>query len=366
MSGNVKISIILPVYNVEEYLSKCLDSLVNQTFEDIEIICIDDGSADNSLAILNSYAQRDSRIKIIEQENSGCYVARNKGLEAAQGEYIMFVDSDDWLELDACESAYNQIKKQDSDLVIFNFYNINPRKEKNLSRFFNNLSTDETFYFDNCPEDFYYINTSIWAKLYKKSSICVKFDDILRKSADTVFFWRYCLHNPKISVLNIPLYNYLERESSLMFEQSNTVELKLFKAIQLLLNSSEYQNAPKIVQARIFDRFAKSLGWELRSFKNNMRKDYLNCAEKFMRIFEYLCGENINDYRYFYYLKDCLLENKIKLIPVLNKIVNYTVDDGYGKLTVLGITVKINLRKRRKNKICKCKTAPDNLFEVLP
>ena len=98
-----KISVIVPVYNVEKYLARCLDSIINQTLADIEIICINDGSTDNSLEILNDYAKKDSRIKIIDQTNAGLSCARNAGMQIAQGEYIGFVDSDDWIDLDFYE-----------------------------------------------------------------------------------------------------------------------------------------------------------------------------------------------------------------------------------------------------------------------
>ena len=98
-----KISVIVPVYKVEKFLPKCLESLINQTLKDIEIICINDGSPDNSLKILEEYAKKDSRIKIINQKNAGPSVARNNGMSAASGEYIGFVDSDDWIDLDFYE-----------------------------------------------------------------------------------------------------------------------------------------------------------------------------------------------------------------------------------------------------------------------
>ena len=98
-----KISVIIPVYNSEKFLKKCLDSIINQTLNDIEIICIDDGSTDKSLRILNNFADKDNRITIINQKNSGPSAARNKGIENAKGEYIGFVDSDDWIDLDFYE-----------------------------------------------------------------------------------------------------------------------------------------------------------------------------------------------------------------------------------------------------------------------
>ena len=102
----VKISIIVPVYNTEPYLEQCLDSIINQTLEDIEIICVNDGSTDNSLSVLEEYASKDNRIKIINQENEGPGFARNNGLKSVNGEYVLFVDSDDWIELNTCEALY--------------------------------------------------------------------------------------------------------------------------------------------------------------------------------------------------------------------------------------------------------------------
>lgn len=117
----IKVSIVIPVYNVEGYLSECLDSLINQTLKDIEIICINDGSTDNSLEILNDYAQKDNRIKVIDKENEGQGVARNLGIELAQGEFIGFVDPDDWVEPEIYEQMYNQAKKLSSQIVLCDY-----------------------------------------------------------------------------------------------------------------------------------------------------------------------------------------------------------------------------------------------------
>ena len=114
----VKVSIIVPVYNVDKYLEKCLDSLINQTLKDIEIICVDDGSTDNSLEILEKYSQKDNRIIIINQDNAGVSVARNSGMKIAKGQYIGFVDSDDWVDLDFYEKLYNSAIKNDADIAV--------------------------------------------------------------------------------------------------------------------------------------------------------------------------------------------------------------------------------------------------------
>lgn len=121
MSGGAVFSIIVPVYNVSEYLRRCLDSLINQTFKDIEIILVDDGSKDDSSAICDEYAQIDSRVKVIHKENGGLSDARNKGLEAATGNYVIFVDSDDYIDTDACDKFLPYIEKS-YDIIIGDAY----------------------------------------------------------------------------------------------------------------------------------------------------------------------------------------------------------------------------------------------------
>ncbi len=113
----IKVSIIVPVYNVEKYLRECLDSLIGQTLKDIEIITINDGSPDNSLQILEEYATKDPRVKIINQENAGLSAARNRGLSEASGEYVAFIDSDDWVDADFCERLYNAAQKDEADIA---------------------------------------------------------------------------------------------------------------------------------------------------------------------------------------------------------------------------------------------------------
>ena len=138
MGVQPKFSIIIPVYNAEKYLPKCIDSLIKQTFKKFEIICINDGSSDKSLNILKRYATNDTRIKIFTQKNSGPAVARNLGLEKAQGKYLWFIDADDWIEEKACEILNNIINKNSPDITIFasNVYNTQSKEfihDKNRS-----------------------------------------------------------------------------------------------------------------------------------------------------------------------------------------------------------------------------------------
>lgn len=126
----VKVSIIVPFFNTEKYIEKCLNSLVNQTLSDIEIICVNDGSTDNSMITVRRFALKDSRIKIIEQQNLKQGAARNNGMKIAQGEYIGFVDSDDWVDLDYFERLYNAAKKYDSDIALATNIRVGKRKSK--------------------------------------------------------------------------------------------------------------------------------------------------------------------------------------------------------------------------------------------
>lgn len=121
MNKKPKITIIVPVYNVENYLPKCLDSLINQTIKDLEIICINDGSTDKSLNILKEYAQNDNRIIVIDKENEGQGICRNYGIKIAKGEYTAFVDPDDWVNPSMYENMYNQARSLNSEIVISNY-----------------------------------------------------------------------------------------------------------------------------------------------------------------------------------------------------------------------------------------------------
>lgn len=130
MHANPKVSVIVPVYNVEKYLKECLDSLVNQTLKNIEIILVDDGSTDSSAEICEEYAKNDSRIKIIKQQNQKQGAARNRGLNEAKGEYVGFVDSDDWIDLDFYEKLYNSAVENNADIACANIYRVRKHIKK--------------------------------------------------------------------------------------------------------------------------------------------------------------------------------------------------------------------------------------------
>lgn len=164
-----KVSVVVPVYNAEKYLKECLDSLVNQTLKDIEIICVNDGSTDNSLEILNEYANKNHRVRVIDQKNQGACIARNKGLSVALGEYIAFVDSDDYLELDAYEQAYKEAKSKNLDILSFGWRGV--PQETNWDKY--KSSPKEKLFINDSVNAWFYCgigaNVNIWNKLYKRS-----------------------------------------------------------------------------------------------------------------------------------------------------------------------------------------------------
>ena len=135
----VKVSVVIPFYNVEDYLGECLDSIINQTLDDIEIICVNDGSTDDSLKIVEELATSDDRIKIFSQENQGASASRNHGVKKTHGDYIYFMDSDDILELNALEDLYDFSVSNDLDILIFKMINFNDDTgEKYASNYYEN------------------------------------------------------------------------------------------------------------------------------------------------------------------------------------------------------------------------------------
>lgn len=163
-----KISVVVPVYNVEKYLKECIDSIINQTLEDIEIICVNDGSTDSSLEILNDYAKKDSRIIVINKSNSGYGHTMNMGLNAATGEYIGIIESDDFADKNMFEDLYKLAKEYDADIVKGDWYNYWSKNK--FARKNNRISSAKALKLTNSKLDksLLRINPSVWSAIYKK------------------------------------------------------------------------------------------------------------------------------------------------------------------------------------------------------
>lgn len=231
-----KISVVIPVYNVEKFLEDSLKSVLNQTLEDIELICVNDGSQDNSLQLLKKFAESDFRIRIINQENRGCGASRNRALDEAVGDYIYFFDPDDYILPNAFEELYDNAVSNESDLVIFKIarfrdgepvdyfnpgFDLEQHFDKNVD--FNN------FTFDYHSVKKYVLNSSFapWTKLYKKEFLD-KFDDfrfpINLPFDDVPFHVKAMLRSKKISFVPDYFYHYrLSNSTSVNNTSSNGI-----------------------------------------------------------------------------------------------------------------------------------------------
>ena len=262
------ISIIVPVYNTENYLEKCLYSLVNQTYKNIEIIIIDDGSPDNSMNIIQKFVLADNRVKVISQKNQGLSGARNTGMNNANGDYIMFIDSDDWIEIDTCEKAINASEKYNADVVFWSYIKefFDSQKdnylfdkteiiwsEKNinqLSRRMVGLVGDELAN----PQSIDNLVTA-WCKLYKKSVIGdVRFTDTkIIGTEDALFNIEVFLEiNSAVYIPDLLSHYRKDNESSLTHNYKKKLVSRwreMYSRIKFLLDrndmSREYYDALK-------------------------------------------------------------------------------------------------------------------------
>lgn len=219
MNENNKLSIIIPIYNVEEYLRKCLDSVINQTYKNLEIICINDGSPDNSYKILEEYSNKDSRIVVITQKNKGVAAARNQGLLKATGDFITFVDPDDWIELDYYETALNALTKNEVDVFCCGIYdeyeNRTVKRENKLP--VKEIITDKNEFLTYIFKRESYKNFCgyIWNKVYKSNLFeNVKFDETLYVGEDLLVSVELALKANTYFYTNSAYYHYLQRDSS--------------------------------------------------------------------------------------------------------------------------------------------------------
>lgn len=237
------VSIIIPIYNLEKYIAKCLNSIILQTYKELEIICIDDGSVDDTAEIIKSFAEKDCRIKYIRRENAGVSAARNFGLEKATGEYIMFVDGDDGLHFRAVEILLNEIQKNDCYCAVCDFKNI---------RSFSEVQSENEFHYESCCDvlenqmkkfpDFHVLSGVVWAKLIRAD--CAKrilFDTEFSRGEDSLYISELFTANinKKISYVRYPLYYYYCRSNSASTKQINEKDINSIYAAEKILKISE-------------------------------------------------------------------------------------------------------------------------------
>jgi glycosyltransferase involved in cell wall biosynthesis len=241
MNKNKTVSIIVPIYNVEKYVEKCINSIINQTYSSIEVILINDGSSDNSREIIEQY-NSDSRFKIIDQKNEGLSSARNTGLENAKGDYIYFVDSDDYLHKDAIKLLVGKMEETDADFCCYRlwFYTEdNKRMFLHGKNFSIEILNDKN---EIIKDAFLGINikTSSWSKFYRRSFIeenNLRFERSIINE-DCLFTITSAIYSKKVAFLNIPLYYALIRAGSISREikkENITSYFSIYEKIMLLL-----------------------------------------------------------------------------------------------------------------------------------
>lgn len=221
------ISVIIPAYNVEKYLRECLDSVVNQTYKNLEIICVNDGSTDSTPDILREYESKDDRIKVIDQENKGLSGARNTGLRHCKGDYVYFIDSDDYIEADAMEKLHDISEEKSLDCVIFKLINFDDDTNEKFETEYYNMDflkesvEDKVFSHRDISEDIFRVAVSIPGKFFKRDLIKdMEFvEGIIFE--DNPFFVEVLFKAEKLYFLDEYLYNRRVREDSIITSTKN-------------------------------------------------------------------------------------------------------------------------------------------------
>ncbi len=240
------VSIIVPVYNGEKVLRRCVDSILAQDFRDIEVLLIDDGSKDGSYAIMTEYAEKDPRVVAIHKENGGVSSTRNLGLDKATGKYVQFIDCDDWLPFDSTKLLLRSMTENKVDLVVGDFYRVvddNVSKKGSIS---DGGIYNRTEYAENMmltPADFYY--GVIWNKLYKKEILDkynIRMDTDISFCEDVIFNLEYLLHVKDIYVLKAPIYYYVKTEGSLVAQNLNVQKIVKMKTSVIKYYNDFYKN----------------------------------------------------------------------------------------------------------------------------
>lgn len=283
----IKTSIIIPIYNVEKYLQKCLDSVINQTLKDIEIICINDESPDNCDKILAEYSQKDSRIIVLNQKNSGQGSARNRGLEIAKGKYIQFLDSDDFYEPNCCEEMYNLMEKHsDIDVACFDtniIYEAYEDKKAGDANYFKMHFKGKTKVKPTMAHQL--VDVNCWNKIFRKTFIDennLRFPEKLHYE-DVGFFWFWIIRTNYIYFYHKKLTNYLRRKGSFLgeiYEKSSKTIFDAFKVNELIYEDLIKNNKWEEYKNVYLRAYLLKIRWLINCFKTEKWKDRKNLIDK--------------------------------------------------------------------------------------
>ena len=265
-----KISIVIPIYNTEQYLDKCVDSVLNQTYKNLEVILVDDGSTDDSGKICDYYAAKDQRVVIIHQRNQGNNVARKNGVKIANGDYVGFVDSDDWIEPDMYQCMVDNIKKNNADIVSVGFYLENSNKteiyndeiDSNLYKIGKDTNKFiESVLLGNTKSRLYSIQWNLVTKLFKRNVISVsqeKVNGVFYGEDMAVTFGSYYLAD-SISVINKPYYHYRQCNHSITHKKDVMLLSKLNEMYAYMKKLFVSKNAGCLIQQELDRYFIRTI-----------------------------------------------------------------------------------------------------------
>ena len=344
----VKISIIVPIYNTERYLQETLDCITSQTFKDIEIILINDGSTDNCLTICREQAKRDSRIRIFSQDNAGVAVARNKGLELASGDYVIFLDSDDIFASNLLQELYNKALKTNADITICREKRFSENEyPKEIEWYKSDSLIPKEEVFSSTDYNKYILNFCIlwpWDKLYKRSflqRIKAKYptDRLLEASEDLVFVGETLVKAESISIVNQYLINHRYHNTSLEALRNKYAASKALEKLYLILVKTNLYS--KVEQS--FKNLVLSYMFWHYSVRKNDQKEVRKIARKTM--IKYKLFSKPNEYYYEPELYDYCKELFMKSDKFYRKFFSITKVDSHMIFRVLGIKFAIKRKE---------------------
>lgn len=283
---NIKLSLIVPVYKVEQYLSKCLDSLINQTLNGLEIICVNDGSPDNCLQILREYEKKYSNIVVIDKpKNEGVWKARFDGIKVAKGEYIGFIDADDYIELDYAEKMYKTAKENEFDILVCGFDRVDMETLNVYSREMLKKAGQKII-MENSPEEVISINTALWNKIYRAEILkdMKNLSNPPRVLEDMMFLCLIYLKTKTIGFMPEVLYHYMVRKGSAM----NTIKEQEIENIQNAMievrrvYEKERPQLLPVIDSMAFLHFGISLMFRISADKTINFKEALQKNRKYL------------------------------------------------------------------------------------
>lgn len=362
--NDIKVTIIIPVYNVEKYINECVDSIIQQSYYNLEILLIDDGSTDNSLKILKQYSHKDTRIKILTQKNKGAAIARNFGLSIATGKYVIFLDSDDYFETTLIKKSVDKAEEFNADIVIFKAkaFDNNTGQTSALNDRISKLHKyqEKIFSYKDMPEDIF--NSFLiapWNKLYLKEFLekhKFQFQNV-KRSNDLLFTSKTLVAAEKIILLNEVLVNYRVGLTKNLQSGNDKTPLEFYKALVALKNYLEEQDLYQDIYKSYIKMALEVIFYNLNSLKRD---------EQFYQILQFFKEEGfqelkINESKEMYKLSSlCYLQyycatsdgilknvNILRLLYKIFKIKQYYETAGISG-TIRKVKQKLIIRSRKE------------------